>query len=163
MCKWWWRWLPGWRKNWKLEKRRIEALSDIIGERLDVEAMAQRPRSADDIIDAVLLEKVLKRIAEIEESAKRAIHIGDLDDLTDDAEQQGQFRGYLCPAAEIQDEGEMGFNLIEEWGVPKTAIKKLRDLLGKKLADPNPEAARSALRALFEEKDSGGVGQLVEK
>ena len=154
MCKWWWRWLPGWRKNWKLEKRRIEALSDIIGERLDVEAMAQRPRIADDIIDAVLLEKVLKRIAEIEESAKRAIHIGDLDDLTDDAEQHGQFRGYFCPAAEIQDEGEMGFNLIEEWGVPKTAIKKLRDLLGKKLADPNPEAARSALRALFEEKDS---------
>jgi len=50
----------------------------------------------------------------------------------------------------------MVFDLVEEWGVPKTSIKKLRDLLGKKLekADTNPEAARSALRALFEEQDS---------
>ncbi len=132
MRKWWWWWLPGWRKNWNLEKRRVEAISEITGERLDVEAMAQRPRSANDIIDTVLLEKVLKRIAEIEASAKQAVHIDDLDDLTDDAEQQGQFRAYFCPVTEIQDEGEMGFDLVEEWGVPKTAIKKLRDLLGKK-------------------------------
>jgi hypothetical protein len=110
MRKWWW-WLPGWRKNWKLEKRRVEAISEITGERLDVEAMAQRPRSANDIIDTVLLEKVLKRIAEIEASAKQAVHSDDLDDLTDDAEQQGQFRAYFCPVTEIQDEGEMGFDL----------------------------------------------------
>jgi hypothetical protein len=43
MREWWW-WLPGWRKKWKIEKRRIEALSDITGERLHVELMAQRPR-----------------------------------------------------------------------------------------------------------------------
>jgi len=83
MHKWWWWWLPGWRKKWKLEKRRVEALSEIIGERLDVEAMAQRPRRADDIIDTVLLEKVLKRTTEIGASAKQAAHIGDLNDLTD--------------------------------------------------------------------------------
>ena len=101
MRKWWW-WLPGWRKNWKLEKRRVEAISEIIGERLDVEAMALRSRSANDIIDAELLGKVLKLITEIEASAKQAVHIDDLDDLIDDAEQQGQFRGYLCPVAEIK-------------------------------------------------------------
>jgi hypothetical protein len=65
---------------------------------------------------------MLRRITEIEVSAKQAAHIGDLNDLTDDAEQQGQFRGYLCPVTEIQDEGEMVFDLVEEWGVPKTAI-----------------------------------------
>ncbi len=75
MRKWWWWWLPGWRKNWKLEKRRVEALSDIAAERFDVELMAQRPRRADDIIDTVLLEKVLKRITEIEAGAKQAAHI----------------------------------------------------------------------------------------
>jgi hypothetical protein len=91
MRKWWW-WLPGWRKCWKLEKRRVEAISEIVGERLNLEAMAQRPRSANDSIDIDLFEKVRKRIAEIEESAQKANHIGDLDDLTDDAEQQGQFR-----------------------------------------------------------------------
>ncbi len=155
MPEWWW-WLPGWHKKWRLEKRRIKALSEITGKRLNVELMAQRPRTADDIIDAALLEKVLKRITEIEASAKQAAHIDDLGDLTDDAELQGQFRAYLCPVTEIQHEGELVFDLLEEWGVPKTATKKLRDLLGKKLekADTNPEAARSALRALFEESDS---------
>jgi hypothetical protein len=152
----WWRWLPGWRKNWKLEKRRIEALSEITRERLDVEAMAQRPQSVNDIIDTVLLEKVLKRIREIEANAKQAVHIDDLDDLIDDAEQQGQFKGYLCPVTEIQDEGEMVFDRIEEWGVPKTKIKKLRDVLGKKLekTDTNPEAGSSALYDVFRERDS---------
>jgi hypothetical protein len=154
MRKWWWWWLPGWRKKWKLEKRRVEAISEITGERLGVEAMDQRPRTANDIIDTVLLEKVLKRITEIEASAKEAVYIDDLDDLTDDAEQQGQFRAYFCPVTEIKNEGGMAFDLIEEWGVPKTAIKKLRDLLSKKLADTDAESARSALRALFEEKDS---------
>jgi hypothetical protein len=42
MRKWWW-WVPGFRKKWKLEKHRVETLSDIIGERVNVEAMAQRP------------------------------------------------------------------------------------------------------------------------
>jgi hypothetical protein len=118
--------------------------------------MAQRPRRADDVIDSALLEQVLKRITEIEANAKNAAYIDDLDDLTDDAEAQGQFRGYLCPVTEIQDEGELVLDLIEEWGVPETKIKKLRNLLGNKLekADINPEAARSALRALFQERDS---------
>jgi hypothetical protein len=76
--------------------------------------------------------------------------------LTADAEIQGQFRAYLCPVAEIHAEGELVIDLIDGWGIPKTAVKKLRDLLVKKLekADTNPAAARSALRSLFEESDS---------
>ena len=54
-----------------LEKRRIETLSSITGERVDVEAMAQRPRNATDTIDNALLERVLKRLAEIEAAARK--------------------------------------------------------------------------------------------
>jgi len=156
MSEWWW-WVR--HKKWRLEKRRIKALSEIAGERLDVELMAQRPRRGNDIIDTALLEEVLECIREIEVSAQQAAHIEDLDNLTGDAELQSQFRAYLCPVGEIQDEGELVIDLIEEWAVPKTAIKNLRDLLGKKLAkaDINPETAetaRSALRALFYEQDS---------
>jgi hypothetical protein len=76
---------------WKLHKHRAGTLSDITGERLHVEMMAQRLRSAADVLDTVLLEKVLQRLAEIEASAKQASCIDDLDDLTDDAELQAQF------------------------------------------------------------------------
>ena len=157
MPKWWW-WLPGWRNKWKLEKHRIDALSDITGERLQVELMAQRPRSADDTIDNTLLERVLNRLREIEESAKQATHTDDLDDLVDDAELQGLFSSYFCPATEIQDEGNLLIDQIEGRGIPKTAIKKLRESLGKKLenAATNPEDARGALHALFAERDSWG-------
>jgi hypothetical protein len=127
MPKWRW-WLPGWRKKWKLEKHRIDALSDITGERLQVELMAQRPRSADDAIDNTLLERVLNRLREIEESAKQATHTDDLEDLIDDAELQELFSSYFCPATEIQDVG-----------------RKLEN------AAANPEDARGALHALFAE------------
>ncbi len=92
----------------------------------------------------------------MEASARQVNIIDDLDDLTADAEIQGQFRAYLCPVAEIHAEGELVIDVIEGWGIPKTAIKRLRDLLVKKLekADTNPAAARSALRSLFEERDS---------
>lgn len=154
MRKWWW--IPGWRKTCKLEKRRVETLSVIAGERVNVEAMAQRPRSAADALDESLLKTILKQLAEIEAKAKQASYIDDLDDLADDAETQGQFRAYLCPLTDIHDEGELVIDVIEGWGIPKTAIKRLRELLAKKLEKPdaNPAAARSALRLLFEGRDS---------
>ena len=140
----------------KLEQRRVEALSDIGGERVKVDAMAQRPRSNDDVLDAALLQTVLKRLDELEASAKQASHISDLDDLTEDAEVQGQFSAYLCPRDEIDGEGELVIDTIEGWGIPKSAVKRLRDLFGKKLekADTNPAAARSALHSLFVEQDA---------
>ena len=49
MTKWWWRFIPGRRrKTRKLEKRRVEVLSSITGDRLRVELMAQRPRLEND-------------------------------------------------------------------------------------------------------------------
>jgi hypothetical protein len=156
MRKWWWWWLPGWRKKWRLEKRRVEALSDINAERLNVELMAQRPRNADDALNTALLEELLKRIEKIKERAKDADQISDLDDLVEDAELHGQFRGYLCPLSELHEEADLVLDVMEEWGVPKSKIIILQDLLGQEIkeAKTNSEAARSALRALFKEKDS---------
>ncbi len=140
----------------KLEKRRTEALSEITGERLRVELMAQRPRRVDDALNSALLERVLQKLKEIEESAKQAVNADDLDDFTDDAELQGHFSSYLCPATEIRDEGNLTIDLIEGWGVPKTEIRKLRESLGKKLenADTDPGVARGALYHLFQERDA---------
>src|SRR5216683_2796842 len=119
MRKWWWWWVPVWREKWKLETSRLEALSAITGDRLRVELMAQRPRGADDALDSILLERVLKRLKEIEESARQATDTEDLDNFIEDAELQGQFSSYICPSKEIRDEGELTIDLIEGWGVPK--------------------------------------------
>jgi hypothetical protein len=154
--KWWWWWLPGWHKKWKLEKGRVEAISSIVGDRLHVELMAQRPRKSDDALNGALLDELLKRLREIEESAKNATHSRELDDLIEDGESQGLFAAYLCPVIEIQDEGTLAIELIEGWGVPKASIKKLRDAFAKKLekAASNPEEARGALYAIFAEQDA---------
>jgi hypothetical protein len=139
--------LFGWVKKSKtseLENRRIEALSAITGERVSVEAMAQRPRSADDALNNELLEMVLKRLAEIEVKVREAAYLDDLDDLEGDAETQGEFSAYLCPVMDVLTEGQRALNLLEWWGIPKAEIKKLRDLLDSKLKDTdgNPAAAR---------------------
>ena len=151
--------LFGWGKESEtseLENRRIEVLSAITGERVSVDAMAQRPRSADDALDDKLLDIVLKRLAEIEVKAREAAHVEDLDDLEGDAETQGEFSAYLCPVMDVLTEGQRALNLLEWRGIPKAEIKKLRDLLDSKLKDTdgNPAPARSALRALFEERNA---------
>jgi hypothetical protein len=140
----------------ELENRRIEVLSAITGERGSIEAMAQRPRGADDALDDELLEIVLRRLAAIEVKAGEAAHVEDLDDLEGDAETQGEFSAYLCPVMDVPTEGQRELNLLEWRGIPKAEIKKLRDLLDSKLKDTDgdPAAGRSALRALFEERNA---------
>lgn len=150
MTKWWWWWLPGWHKKWRLEKRRVEALSEITGERLQIELMAQRPRAVGDVLDNVRLQNVLTRLTEIEETAKQAVHEDQLDDLTDDADTQGLFIAYFCPANEIRIEGHLAIELMEWWGVPKSETNKLRELLVEQLE----RADRSALYALFQERNA---------
>ena len=142
------------RTKRKLEKHRIEALSSIGADRLFVELMAQRPRRADDIIDSQLLEKVLKALTTIEERAKSEVDVEDLVSLTEDAELQGIFAAYFCPAPEIKDEGSRVFDQIEGWGIPTGAIERLRELLIQKLDSSDSHEARSALYALFAERDS---------
>jgi hypothetical protein len=140
----------------KLEARRREVFSAIRGERLQFEVMVQRARVAGDASDDTLLTDVLRRLSEIEERANQETDLEELGNLIDDAEQQGQLSAYICPAREIQDEGNLVIDLMEEWSVPKTVIARLRASLGQKLkeSDKDLNSARSALRALFEERDS---------
>jgi hypothetical protein len=110
-------------KKWKLENPRVETLPAIAGERVNAEAMAQRPRPPDDIRDDLFLETVLKRLAKMDARARNANIIDDLDDLAADAEIQGQFRAYLCPVAEIHTEGELVIDVIEGRAFPKAQSK----------------------------------------
>jgi hypothetical protein len=161
MPKWWWWWLPGFHKKWKLEQRRREAISGITGEREFVEIMAQRPRPADDL-DEVLLEEVLRKLDGFLNKAKaQETTAGELDDLEDNAELQGLFAAYLCPAAEIKSEGELTLDQIEGWGIPQSSTAKVSELwraASKNLTTPvewdSANEGRTALYALFQERDA---------
>ena len=143
-------------KKWRLEKRREKALSAIREERSLIEAMAQRPRPAEDTLDTKFLAERLRHLSEIENNAGQATDTNHLEDLISFAEQQLELRAYICPVAEIQREATLVIDLLEEWGVPKTVIQKLSKLHVEPLKKPEttPQDARAALRSLFEEKDS---------
>jgi hypothetical protein len=152
----------GWHQKRKLAKQtlqledcRTEVLSRIANRRFDIEQMAQRPRSANDAINSALLEKVLQGLTKIAESTQQADQTDKLDDFADDADRQGTFSAYLCPREEIRIEGHLAIELMEWWGVPRSETNRLRELLVEKIerADEEPEGARSALHALFKERD----------
>jgi hypothetical protein len=138
----------------KIEKRRLEVLSAIATEQLYVELIVSRPRnSEDDPIDDARRQRIVIELAAIEDKARKATSIEALNDLQDDAELWGAFRGYLCPRQEISLEGELALDVMAEWGVPKLAIKKLRDALKKGISE-SPAQARLVLHKIFEEQDS---------
>lgn len=144
------------RRRKKLATRRNTILSAIRWQRSTFETMVQRAQNVGDPPTDTLLTSVRGRLTEIEQGANQETNVDELDNLIGYAEQQGQLRAYICPRAEIRDEGTLAINLMEEWNVPKTVIDKLRSLLAQKLenAYADQEAARSALRAIFEEYDS---------
>ena len=144
------------RKERKLEQHRIEVLSSIAGEKQRIELMALRPRAAEDTLNTDLLKTVLERFAVLEVKAKAVNLADELEDLEDDAELQGLFAAYFCPANEISEEGNIAIDDIELWGVPKTAPQKLRDRLSQKLkiANANPHDGRGILYSIYAEADS---------
>jgi hypothetical protein len=144
------------RKRNSLEERRRETLSDIRGERLSIEVMAQRAQQAGETPDAEFLKNVYKHLAEIEQKANNETDREELENLSGDAEQQGQLRAYICARGEIFLEGSMSIDRMEEWKVPRAVITNLRSLVVKHLqtANTKTEDARSALRAIFQEYDS---------
>jgi hypothetical protein len=144
------------RKAEKLNAQRRETLSSIRGERLLFESMLQRARQNEEQVDDGFVTDVLGRLTEIEQRANQETDTDELGDLINDAEQQGQLRAYICPIREVHDEGSLVIDLMGEWGIPNSVILGLRSSLGKKLSEAatEPEAARSALRTLFDEQDS---------
>ncbi len=141
------------RRQRKLEDRRREALSAIRGERSAFETMVRRAEITGEAPGA-FVEEVRKSLEELEKAAPRVTTVQELDDLVDDAEWQGQLRAYACPLAEIEAEGTLALDVMEEWGVRSVTVGKLRDSLGRQLTNKDAVVARGALRALFEEHDS---------
>jgi hypothetical protein len=137
----------------KLEKRRKEVLSAIRSERLNFQAMVQRAQYAGEIPDIAFLTTVRERLAEIEDKANQEGNIDELRLLVEDAERQGQLRAYVCPSREITSEGHLVIDLMEGWKVPEAVVSTLRSSICQKL-DQDTDTARSALRALFQERDS---------
>lgn len=139
----------------KLEKFRAKTLTLIAHFRSRIEEMAQRPRNEGDPLNTELLQSVRKRMAEIEDAAKLAASKDALRDLEESADEQETFRAYLCPRGEIRIESNLVIALLEWWGIPKTETEGLRGLLMNKFEklDSDLEGARSALRALYKEKD----------
>jgi hypothetical protein len=118
--------------------------------------MAQRAQQGGDTLDAAFLKTVYQSLDEIEQRAKEESDIDELKNLSEDAAQRGQLRAYICPQTEILIEGALSIDVMEEWNVPRAVISKLRGMLFQYLqkADTEPQVARSALRAIFEERDS---------
>lgn len=145
------------RTTEKLEKRRLEVLSDIATERLHVDLMVARPRykkdEKDDPLDEDQLQRILAELAAIEKKAREATNTDALDDLRDEAQLWGAHRAYLCPAGDIFRDGDLAIDLIAEWGVPKPAIRKLGKMLDEDV-EVSPAQGRSALHKIFEEQDS---------
>jgi hypothetical protein len=158
----WWSWVPGLR-GVALNKCRREALSDITGERLFVERMAQRPRPPGENVDAKR-DEILNKLDEILAAAAKTNDIDELDDLTADAELQGLFAAYLCPVAEIKMEGDLVLDQIDGWGIPNSSTATARRIwqeVSQNLKTPPTDEtqiqqARGALYALFAERDAWG-------
>jgi hypothetical protein len=153
--KWWW-WFPGFNRKWRLAKKRAKALAEIRVDRSLFEEMADRPRPAEDALDKMFVENVLRRLSELQTAVQATTDLDALDDLIQSGKRQGQQRAYICPVTEIEGEGALIIPLLEEWGIPKALIEKQYKSHADKLtkAKTSPGDARGALRALFEEKDS---------
>jgi hypothetical protein len=144
------------RHSDKLDSDRRETLSEIHDERSSFEAMVQRARAAGAAPLDGFAENVLAKFDKITETAQSSQSIDEINSAGDDADQQGQLRAYLCPIDEIEDEGRMLIDTMDEWNVPTAVIQKLRDTFLPKLKDAQKSeaSARSALRAIYEEHDS---------
>jgi len=158
----WWSWVPGLR-GVALNKCRREALSDITGERLFVERMAQRQRPPGEGVDEKR-DEILNKLDEILAAAAKTNDIDELDDLTADAELQGLFAAYLCPVAEIKMEGDLVLDQIDGWGIPNSSTATVRriwqevsqNLKTSPTDETQIQQARGALYALFAERDAWG-------
>jgi hypothetical protein len=142
------------RKHKKLEKRRRETLSAIRYERWQLEAMVKRAQAVGETPDARIVGDALARLSELEQQARSTTEIDEFDDIDDEAEEWGTFGAYICPRAEIEHEGGLAINMMEEWYVPKSIVERMRASLGLRMKDTDIPTARSALKMIFMEKNS---------
>jgi hypothetical protein len=138
----------------KLEKRRQGTLSSILYERWQLEAMVQRARVAEVPDATEVINQALARLSALEQKATSTTNVDEFDDIDGEAEEWGTFRAYICPPTEIEHEGNLSINLLEEWAVPKSRVDWMRNSLASKLTDSNIQTARSALKMILMEENS---------
>jgi hypothetical protein len=144
------------RQRKKVEEKRAEVLSEIRGQRLSFDRVVERLHAFGESVDPQLIATVLSCLAEIQQQAKEETDIDQLEELIWDAEQQGQMRALVCPSSDVETDGNLRIDLMEEIGVSKTVTTRLRGLCGQRLANVSSDlhGARAALRTIFEEYDS---------
>jgi hypothetical protein len=121
-------------KDKRLEALRQKSLDDINQQRLGFDEMIQRAEHAGEAPDEVFVRKVLARSTEIDQLARAQGITGDeLKSLLGQAKHQNWFKAFVCPQRELEDEGCLLIDEMEEWNVPKTVIARLRASLGKKI------------------------------
>ena len=142
-------------KRRKLEKERKGTLSIIQNERRLLDAMAQRAQALGNPPDpAQLIAEPLSRLDTLTQQATDCTDIDKFEDIDDGAVEWGTFKAYICPSTEVEAEGNLSINLMEEWGVPKNRVEWMRTTLGSRLTDPDTKAARSALKMILMEENS---------
>lgn len=140
-------------KQQTLEAARGETLLDIRTERSLFDEMVRRARCNESPL-LPCVDDIPQRLADLEGQVARATTKDDLEFLSDEAETLGHSRAYICPLHEIADEGTLSLDIMSEWGVPHGILEKLRQSLGAKVKSADVPEARSALRAIYEERDS---------
>jgi hypothetical protein len=142
-------------KQRKLEKRKLETLSSVHTEHWMLVSMLTRAEVAGEPQNTEeLMTEPITRLLALEERAKNTTKIDDFGDIESEAEEWGTFKAYICPVTEIEHEGKLSINLMEEWGVPKSRVEWMRAQFSSKLSDPSPQVARSALKMILMEENS---------
>jgi hypothetical protein len=142
-------------KRRKLEKERQGTLSIIRNERHLLDAMVQRARALGNPSDPEqLIAEPLSRLDTLTQQATNCTDIDKLEDMDDEAVEWGTFKAYICPSTEVETEGNLSLNLMEEWGVPKNRVEWMKTTLDSKLNAPDTKAARSALKMILMEENS---------
>jgi len=137
------------------QEKRQDSLSSNQTKRSMLMSMLTRAEVTGEPTNAEeLMTEALTRLMALDERAKNTTNIDDFDDIDDEAEEWGTFRAYICPPTEIEHEGNISVNLMEEWGVPRSRVDWMRNSLGSKLTDANVQAARSALKIILMEENS---------
>jgi hypothetical protein len=148
----------GLSKSEKLEKRRQHTLSFIRDQRWRLDAMIERAQVAHDPTNpAQVVAEPKARLTAFESQIATITKIDAFDDIEDEAEEWSTFRAYICPRTEIEAEGNLSVNLLEEWGVPKSSVQWMRESLASRLTtltDPDVQVARSALKTILAEENS---------
>jgi hypothetical protein len=142
-------------KRTKLLKLRNEGLECVRSAKAAFANMTARSLAAGEIPDAQVAKNFERAIEACEERIRSETELDSLLALKDDASALGLLRAYLCPLAEIHDEGALKLDLLRDWGFSDSDLLRLRSMLDEKCKSPikDPHAARGCLRQILHEVD----------